>query len=346
MPDSTPFKVAFTSCMSTTAFPDAQPVWDQIAAHAPDVLVLLGDSVYIDCPPVPDNAGCPHPREAGYTDQSFAMHLLDLYQRQWAVPGFAATVQGTRTHAIWDDHDFLWDNANGQYQYSHAHVGRMVISANLLACWREALQGHQALPTDTRDPRLWTHWSNTGANNRYDLAAPGYRCEPWLDGRIWLHLTDGRSWRSAKSKQLLGPVQWQQMADAMAAAPDALHLVASGSTFAPAHPLCESWSAYPTDRDALLDLASRYNLLMLSGNVHGLRLPDPIGCGAKFFHEATASGAAVNFAPWDVHTQDTLGQFTQRFGVLEIQTGASLGVTIRLFDHGAQVTSRALPWPF
>ena len=41
-------RIAFTSCFSAEIVRD-QPVWQDIAAGDPDVLVLLGDSIYLDC---------------------------------------------------------------------------------------------------------------------------------------------------------------------------------------------------------------------------------------------------------------------------------------------------------
>ena len=40
-------KLAFTSCMDAVRVPD-QPIWDQIRAEQPDVLLLLGDQIYMD----------------------------------------------------------------------------------------------------------------------------------------------------------------------------------------------------------------------------------------------------------------------------------------------------------
>ena len=40
-------KIVFTSCMDAERVPE-QPVWDQIRAEAPDVLMLLGDQIYMD----------------------------------------------------------------------------------------------------------------------------------------------------------------------------------------------------------------------------------------------------------------------------------------------------------
>ena len=69
-------KIAFASCRSFTVFAQ-QPVWDQIAARQPDRLLLLGDSVYIDGPPFPNNE---HPKKALPID--FLQHVLGRWRVQ------------------------------------------------------------------------------------------------------------------------------------------------------------------------------------------------------------------------------------------------------------------------
>lgn len=325
--------IAFTSCMSTDAFATSQPVWTDIARHKPDLLLLLGDSVYIDCPPVADGDHA-HPSDPSYASDAFARHLLTLYRRQLAIAEFAALIANTPTLAIWDDHDFLWNDADSRWRDHPAYPGRMVLSSNLFQCWREALVG-QPFPESTSDPRVMQNWSDVVDQIRYDPAMPGYSHAHFLDGQVWVHLTDGRSWRRKISRQLLGREQREQIRVVIANAPvDALHIIASGSTFSQHSMRQESWQSYPEDRQWLLDLASRHNVLMLSGDVHQLILPDPIPCGSKKFHEATASGAAVNFAPWRVGEKDSLGQFTQKYGLLQVDADVNGEMGLQLFDHG------------
>ena len=77
-------KLAFASCMCTTAF-KKQPVWDDIAAHQRDALVLLGDSVYTDihAPSDPQTMG----------DDEFAQYLFSLYRELLAQPQFVRLVK-------------------------------------------------------------------------------------------------------------------------------------------------------------------------------------------------------------------------------------------------------------
>src|SRR5690242_4260531 len=101
-------RIAFASCMFNRIV-ERQPVWDWIAAKAPDHLVLLGDSLYLDL-----QIGGRHPQDM--LPMEFAEHLYTLYGELMAQREFAPLVSALRgrVHAIWDDHDFLWNDACGE----------------------------------------------------------------------------------------------------------------------------------------------------------------------------------------------------------------------------------------
>ena len=128
-------RIAFVSCVFTALYPD-QPVWGWIAAQQPDRLVLLGDSTYFDI----DSAS--HPRDMH--DWAFAQHLYQRYAELIAQPQFAALVgampPGT-VHAIWDDHDFLWNDATGGDRNMRVvHGGKIRLATAFLEAFRAALQ--------------------------------------------------------------------------------------------------------------------------------------------------------------------------------------------------------------
>lgn len=327
-------RIAFTSCMSTDSYTD-QPVWDQIAALDPpvEVLVLLGDSVYVDVPAVPDSMGHTHPSDIDYNLNDFATLLLTLYQRQWAVPQFQRLVTrpGLRTFAIWDDHDFLGDDSGSQRDRDR---GMAIYAANLLRCWREALQG-VPLPASVSDARVQANTVPPVSASTYDAAMPGYECVELAPGLL-LHLTDGRAWRHGKN--LLGPAQRAAIRRACDEHPGALHLLASGSTRAASHfdlPWPSGWERYPEDHAWLLALAAQHQVLMLSGDIHRNNLPPPVKTGERVLREFTASGAAVNFSPLHGKQHDPGDHplnYSQKFGVLDVDAHS---VRCQLHNHGA-----------
>src|SRR5205809_7661276 len=102
-------RIAFASCFSAESF-NNQPVWDEVAAVQPDVLLLLGDAIYMDCGNIAGLGAV-----QAMTEFQFATRAEALYRAQIAQAGFAKLVKkaSITTYAIWDDHDFLWDNARG-----------------------------------------------------------------------------------------------------------------------------------------------------------------------------------------------------------------------------------------
>jgi alkaline phosphatase D len=344
MSDTKKFTLAFTSCMSTHAFCDTQPVWKQIANESPDALVLLGDSVYIDCPPVGDGNGCEHPSDASYVDRAFAEHLLNLYRKQLAVPEFAALLAKIPAFAIWDDHDFLWNDADSSLSNGPSFIGRMILSANLFRYWCKALEYREPLPIHVDDipKHLWPNPIAKVNQSAYDTTMPGYRNRRILGDKVILHLTDGRSWRHRMHQRLLGEPQRQAIEKVMADAPqDALHIFASGSTVQKYRQ--ENWQTYPDDLCWLQKMASRYNILVISGDIHELKWSKPLPCRERFLYEAVASGAAVNFAPWKIQEkEDFPGQYSQKFGVLNIDLETPGRVLIRLIDHGTCMETQTL----
>jgi alkaline phosphatase D len=300
-------RIAFTSCMFNRVFAD-QPVWGWIAAQAPDALVLLGDSTYFDV------HTATHPRDM--SDFAFAQHAYARYTEVIAQPQFAALVRSMpagSVHAIWDDHDFLWDNAAGAEMHP-VHTEKIRLSAAMLEAFRRAL--HQQLapgsfPATYNDPVLW--------GPSQDLSTPSIALSPTL----WLHLSDGRTHRTAtflvaaSKRTALGRAQKDRFKLVIdAAPPDAVHLWASGSTVG-------GLQHFERDLDWLMGVASQRRMLVLSGDIHRNRLDAFVGNGGFALHEATSSGSAVRDGV-------VAGAKRQNHGLLDIDAAS---VTISLFKR-------------
>jgi alkaline phosphatase D len=312
-------RIAFVSCVCTALYP-TQPVWDWIAAQQPDRLVLLGDSMYFDI----DSAS--HPRDM--PDWAFAQHIYQRYAELIAQPRFAALVgampPGT-VHAIWDDHDFLWNDATGADRNTRVmHGGAIRLATAFLEAFRAALQQQLApgsFPPDAGDPSFWNM-------NQPPLTTPSLQLAPDL----WLHLSDGRTNRTstflvAESKRtIFGDAQKTAFAQAIVNAPQAVHLWASGSTMA-------GYQRYTKDIMWLMGLAAQQRVLMLSGDIHRNAL-DAFTNGPNLFalHEATSSGAAIKDAV-------VAGAVRQNFGILDI---GPQQVDISLFSRNRLELSRTI----
>ena len=305
-------KIAFTSCFSTTVFPQ-QPVWSQILALKPDVLVLTGDSIYID-----ELTNPTHPK--AMADFEFLQFVAAKYRRQLAQPDFAALIAAVPTYAIWDDHDFLWNECYEEKAIQKKiYAGLIRASRALFNAYCAQLEGRATFPRDDNDARLWN------ANE----PAPGYREVKLTQGLpsgapVHLHLTDGRSWRVGRT--LLGSAQRAKIEAAMAAAPaDTLHLVASGSVIE-AHK-GDQWGNFE-DLAWLRALADKYRIACLSGDIHANdfhRIPTDNG---RMLYDFTASGAAIRRAIW-------AGTECQNFGLLEIDAATLRSQWVRFGLPGA-----------
>lgn len=311
-------RIAFVSCICTTAFPE-QPVWDWIAAQQPDQLLLLGDSMYLDVPLAGE-----HPRDM--TDMDFAQHLHQRYSELLAQPRFSALVRALppgAVKAIWDDHDFLWNDAQGaEAQASPVHRGKVRLTTAFMEAFRGSLAARLAagsFPATASDPSLWNPVQPT-------LSTPSFQLAPDL----WLHLSDGRTWRTrtwplpASKRHLLGQAQRQQLGAVIQGSPQAVHLLASGSTLA-------EWKRnYATDWQWLLQQAATRRLLVLSGDIHRNEtdafFTQP---GGLPLHEATSSGVAVKDAV-------ILGKRRRNYGLLDVD-GTHL--TMRVFADNAEETA-------
>lgn len=89
-------RIAFVSCAHPDLRP-VQPAWDAIAAAKPDLLLLLGDNTYMSWD----------------GDDWLIDALRANYAKQFAVPGFRRLLQTVPHMAIWDDHDFGWNDCVG-----------------------------------------------------------------------------------------------------------------------------------------------------------------------------------------------------------------------------------------
>ena len=300
-------KIAFTSCMSTTVFAQ-QPVWDQIAAQHPDRLLLLGDSIYLDAGPYPIHVN--HPREMAPVD--FLQHALARWTLQLDQPQFRALVKAVPTDAIWDDHEFLWDESHGEGAIGLTVYADKIRSSRAL--FNAFVRTLEARLAPGSFPTAYNDW----AINQPDEPPPGYRFRS-LGADLKLHLTDGRSWRIKRN--LLGAAQRGQIEAKLAESPAAVHLLASGSVV---NDDCgEHWNLFD-DHAWLMAQARKYKILVLSGDIHANRFKSIDLGGGQWLHDATASGAAINKLVG-------VGSKCQNYGLL---TTSPAQMRLDFFSHG------------
>lgn len=293
-------KIAFAACMSTRVLQN-QRVWDEIANHQPDYLVLLGDSIYIDI-----NVDSEHQDPAEMENDEFSQHVHGLYSELVNQPQFANLVKSMpkgHVFSIWDDHDFLWNDMYGEMATSSPVLrDKVYISTAFQEAFRRAL-------AQSLEPGSFpAHWNDAALQPQpaVPLSTPSIK----LSDDVWLHLCDVRTFRSKPSKQvLLGAAQQNQIGAAIMQAPDAIHLLASGSTLSKGG-VYSCWKRFENDLNWLKQLAANQRLIVLSGDIHENNVEQHATDGLPL-HELTSSGAAIK-------KYVIFGPKLQNYGLLEL----------------------------
>lgn len=291
-------KLAFTSCMDTVNYP-VQAAWGHMADAKPNVMVLLGDSMYMDYGkkifgvfvsdgPRPESEGNGTPKHLPL--QTFSDRMHARYQAQYEVPGFRDAIRGCNgnVHAIWDDHDFAWNNSRGAGQPGPAFVSQTQrrISTQHYRTWQRALNElPDQYPVDAVD----------SASPEVDDAGIGRTVE-LVQNEVFLHLLDSRSFRDGDENDegvsMLGQDQRVALDDALEPHPKAIHIVAVPEPM-------EKWQNF-SEFKWLIAWAKRRHIIVICGDVHehhyvGYKANGKKDWGAKdkaVLHEFAASAMA------------------------------------------------------
>lgn len=269
--------VAFVSCADVVDDAD-QVSWTRMGAHNPDCLVLLGDNIYMDWGKF-GKRKLNAPRD--WDDNQFAQKMYELYKEQWEVASFQRAVRAIpQVYAIWDDHDFAWNNsygANGvgsRQDKGFVWPERRKISRALFEQFRTALATKAAQYPPYPFPGGFSQLRDLGSiYQMVDIASD-----------VRLFLTDGRTYR-VPNRELLGQQQRSQIQGQLLN-PPAVNLVASGSTVQDND---SGWKLFQ-DWAWLKGLGASHNILVLSGDIHTLQWNSGSQYGRIF--EAVSSGIA------------------------------------------------------
>lgn len=289
-------KIAFTSCCDPHN-DEKQVAWPELAKQKPDVLVLLGDNMYMDYGFKPNPLKNGTPKELPLS--KFSEHMHDNYAKQWAVPNFQKAINTIpKIYAIWDDHDFAWNNGRGIGSGATDTFDEFVpdtyrkLSRALFQQFRDEL---------ARTNKATTYPGNPYPNGVVDFDLGSIEDTIHLSDNIHLHLLDGRSFRPErdKTKSFLGEAQQKALQNQLLKN-SGIHLIASGTVL-------DDWKKY-SDKKWLNSIAENANIIVLSGDIHK----------PSFYHrhrifEFTASAMAQ---PAKITT--IFGKESNVFGILEI----------------------------
>lgn len=304
-------KIAFTSCADTVNDP-VQAGWLELIQHAAsEHLVLLGDSIYMDY-----GLGNHQPNGSPYGEplDKFSRQMYAAYKAQWEVANFQAAIKVPFVHAIWDDHDFAWNNSRGGgtptgKDYVAPEYRRL--SRLHFETFRKALT--QKLAAYPPNPSPTGVVSEDGGTIAQTLV---------LAPEVALHLLDTRSFREEEGfTSHLGAAQRAQLQAALLPEPG-INIIAASSTV-------KAWKKYRTDYDWLGNICNSSRILVLSGDIHE---PDFRTRGR--LHEVTASAMAQ---PPGITA--IFGKKTQVYGQLEIYADR---VEVRVFVGSTQVEDHTI----
>lgn len=222
-------KIAFCSCNHPLVH-RSQEGWLQLAAQQPDVLLLLGDNVYIEHD-VTELVGNLRPCYAlSYWD--YARRLHAMYAAQWAVPQFRVALaavhrrQGVVLGTL-DDHDFLGNDVFvSPLLQTKARYARLLHRQFISAC------NDRSLPLAYPAFAAISGLNDEGFDQGLGLAHAWQSIQS--EGIIIkIILLDNRSYRQSEKSSLavcLGAAQISWLAQELVGSQQ-ITLVASGSTF-------------------------------------------------------------------------------------------------------------------
>ncbi|MBY0467094.1 MAG: alkaline phosphatase D family protein [Burkholderiales bacterium] len=328
-------KICFTSCMDAVRIPQ-QAVWCHIQAQNPDVLMLLGDQIYMDWGlSGTDWRGLiqDKPRDGL---AAFAQEMHMRFAHQWAVPEFqqlichfAGRSDPARLLVTWDDHDFAWNNALGEDGHDEAHRHGVppavkAVSHRLFEQFVTQLRTAASGTAYPPPPPAVATAPTTPADLFWQGSLGGSHQVPAL-------LLDTRWHRQARTAgaSMLGAQQALALADAIAS-PEGLLVVAGGTPMAYRYAVSQqAWHGgtkepHYTEYAQVTDGARR-PVLYLGGDVHrnafsGV-LPRLDGAPSTVV-QVLSSGAAIGrYGP---------KRFAPSFGVVEVAPGPDHTGTVHI----------------
>jgi hypothetical protein len=330
-------KIAFTSCMDATRVP-IQPVWEEILDRKPDVVMLLGDQIYMDWG---DLGASNWKKLIGRNGKDglrkFAEDMHYRYEAQTQVKAFMGLMAYLKTSGkqllmTWDDHDFAWNNSLGAGPDDGKHWVPKEVKAISLALFR-AFEKHLRNPAGSF-PDLDTVLSGMDPHPKDGIQTTGVLQAG--AAAVPYQLLDTRWYRTARNIatadcSILGTVQEKTLLHE-AGKSEGLLLVAGGTPLKYKYLISDQdWESgddgtYP-EYSSLLSGAER-PVLYLSGDVHrnswGGRVNLPGHIKSQVIQVLSSGAAIPNYGP---------KRFAASFGWLEIaksgsHTGEVIGVLV------------------
>ena len=219
------FTVAFGSCCRIQ-YDRVQPIWNVVRQINPDLFLWLGDNIY--------------------ADSDAPQVLSEFYTAQRLVESLEPLLRGTPQLAIWDDHDFGFNDSDGQNPIKQESL--------------HAFRNYWANPDygSGGAPGVWFKHSHCGVDFFF------------LDGRY--HRDPSATPGSAR-KTMLGPAQkaWLKSELAKSSTPFKVLVSGGGWSLAEGSGGGDSWAVYQHERDEIFDFIRDRGItgvVCISGDSH------------------------------------------------------------------------------
>lgn len=238
--------IAFGSCIEDER--PTHPIWDALNATQPDVMVFLGDNVYIDQSTLlPDEI----------TPDIFNVDYLRLANIQ----GFQALRNSdTKIFAVWDDHDY--GPNDGDSTFKHKDLAQK----HFFDFW------YDKPPAAASTPGIFRAQTVVFDDHQVQviLLDTRYFRSPWTRNDQAQECAVGSIVPSTDTATtLLGEAQWNWLERRFKESVD-LHLVVSSIQVIPEEHCFERWGGMPHERERLLRLIGEATgrVVVLSGDRH------------------------------------------------------------------------------
>jgi alkaline phosphatase D len=258
--------IAFGSCAHQN---DPQPILTDVAALKPDAFIYLGDNIYSD---------------------TYSMDTLRKnYQVLAAKPEFQALQAATKIYAVWDDHDFGWNDSGRHYPFKNESKEIFL-----------DFFGDQGDSTIRQHEGIYhTVWMEKDGKKIQiifpDLRTFRDKLLPYNGNRIgqkgYEYELDYSPYTTSDST-MLGEVQWKWLEEQLLQPAD-VRIIASSTQFSITHNGYEAWANFPHEQQRFIELLKKTKangVFFVSGDVHYAELSKLDVPGGYPLYDATSSG--------------------------------------------------------
>ncbi len=294
--------IAFGSCNRQDL---AQPLWNDILKHQPDLWIWLGDIIY--------------------GDSEDAVFMENQYTLQTKVKGYQELIESTPIIGVWDDHDYGLNDGGKEFSAKGQN--------------KELLLNFLGVPLNA------SVRNREGAYQSYTLGEEGKQVKIiLLDSRYFRDKTNkriGGGYNPNLEGTILGETQWAWLEDELQNSTAQIHLIGNGIQVIPEEHRFEKWANFPNERQRLFDLiknSQAKGVILLSGDRHIGEVSKLDIEGMNYpLYEFTSSGLTHSYTSFtSEENRHRIGKVASElnFGVLQIDWRDGDSIEVKALMRG------------